>query len=250
MTDRVVSACLLIIGNEILSGRTQDKNLAAIAERLNEWGVRLSEARVIPDVAETIIETLNEVRQRFDYVLTTGGIGPTHDDITSECVARAFGLEHRLHPEAKRILEAHYGPGQFNEARQRMAMTPVGARLIENPISAAPGFQIENVFVLAGIPRVMQEMLDGLEGRLVGGEPRRSLSAKVYLPEGRLAADLGRLQDGEPGIEIGSYPFHDQGRYGARVVLSGTDAALLSDVAEKLEVLLDRLQGEYLWEEG
>jgi molybdenum cofactor synthesis domain-containing protein len=250
MSDRVVSACLLIIGNEILSGRTQDKNLAAIAGRLNGWGIRLSEARVIPDVAETIIETLNEVRKRFDYVLTTGGIGPTHDDITSECVARAFGLEHRPHPEATRILEAHYEPGQFNEARRRMAMTPVGARLIENPISAAPGFQIENVIVLAGIPRVMQAMLDGLEGRLVGGEPRRSLSVRVYLPEGRLAAELGRLQEGAPGIEIGSYPFHDQGRYGARVVLSGTDAALLSDVAAKLEAVLDRLRGEYLWEEG
>jgi molybdenum cofactor synthesis domain-containing protein len=250
MSDRVVSACLLIIGNEILSGRTQDKNLAVIAERLNGWGVRLSEARVIPDVPETIIETLNEVRRRFDYVLTTGGIGPTHDDITSECVARAFGLEHQPHPEATRILEAHYGPGQLNEARRRMTMTPAGARLIENPISAAPGFQVENVFVLAGIPRVMRAMLDGLDGRLTGGSPRRSRSAKVHLPEGVLAAELGRLQDAAPSIEIGSYPFHEEGRYGARVVLSGTDEALLFDVAARLEAVLDRLRGDYHWEEG
>ena len=250
MSDRVVSACLLVIGNEILSGRTQDKNLAAIAGQLNEWGIRLSEARVIPDVAETIIETLNEVRRRFDYVFTTGGIGPTHDDITSQCVARAFGLEHCLHPEAQRILEAHYGPDHLNEARLRMAMTPQGARLIENPISAAPGFQLENVFVLAGIPRVMQAMLQSLEGRLAGGEPRRSVTAKVYLPEGVLAADLRQLQESYPSIEIGSYPFHEDGRYGSRLVLSGTDAPMLSSVAEKLEALIARLQGEYMWEEG
>ncbi len=145
-----VTACLLLIGNEILSGRTQDKNLAHLATRLNEWGIQLAEARVIQDDTAIIVRTLNEVRSQYDYVFTTGGIGPTHDDITSEAVAKAFDLPHGIHPEAFAILDAHYEPGQLNEARLRMAKTPEGARLIENPISKAPGFQVENVFVMAG----------------------------------------------------------------------------------------------------
>ena len=244
MAERVVTACLIIIGNEILSGRTQDKNLAHIAEKLNQYGVRLTEARVIPDVADTIVSTLNEVRRRFDYVLTTGGIGPTHDDITSQCVSAAFGLEHALHPEAHRILLDYYGEDDLNKARLRMAMTPKGARLIENPISGAPGFQVENVFILAGVPRVMREMLDGLEGRLEGGLPRRSRSVTVYLPESILAGGLNVLQHEYPAIEIGSYPFHEEGRFGSRLVLTGTDERELDIVAGRLDILLDELQGE------
>jgi molybdenum cofactor synthesis domain-containing protein len=247
MAERVVTACLIIIGNEILSGRTQDKNLGHIAAKLNGWGIRLTEARIVPDIADTIISTLNEVRRRFDYVLTTGGIGPTHDDITSQCVSAAFGLEHDLHPEAQRTLLDYYGEGHLNEARLRMAMTPKGARLIENPISGAPGFQVENVFVLAGVPRVMQAMLDGLGGRLEGGLPRLSRTVTVYLPEGVLASGLDVLQHDHPAVEIGSYPFHEDGRFGSRLVLTGTDGRELDAVAGSLDLLLDELQGERRW---
>ncbi|MEM7170291.1 MAG: molybdopterin-binding protein [Pseudomonadota bacterium] len=249
MGDQAVTACLLIIGNEILSGRTQDKNLGYLAERLNDWGVRLMEARVIPDVPETIIATLNEVRVRFDYVFTTGGIGPTHDDITSECVARAFGLPHGLHPEAHAILQAHYAPGELNEARLRMAKTPEGATLIENPISKAPGFQVENVFVMAGVPAIMQVMVDSLRNRVTGGAPMLSRTIKVGLPEGGVAADLGALQDDFPDIEIGSYPYYHQADgYGVRLVLRGTDAARLDQAVERLDDIIGRLGGKGDWE--
>ncbi len=248
MTERVVTACLLIIGNEILSGRTQDKNLAYLASRLNEWGIRLTEARVIPDVADTIVSTLNEVRGNFDYVFTTGGIGPTHDDITSECVARAFGLPHGEHPEARAIMEAYYPPGQLNEARLRMTKTPEGAQLIENPISKAPGFQVENVFVLAGVPAVMQVMVDGLKNRLHGGAPVKSRSVKVALPEGKVAAGLGALQEQYPSVEIGSYPYHDQTGYGTRLVLRGVDEDVLATVAAQLDALIMALGASGEWD--
>ncbi|MGH7115310.1 MAG: competence/damage-inducible protein A, partial [Stellaceae bacterium] len=152
---RTVTACVLIIGNEILSGRTQDENLGFLARELNEAGIRLREARVIPDVAEVIVATVNEVRRRFDYVFTTGGIGPTHDDITARCMADAFAVPLILHPDARRLLETHYPAGHLNEARLRMAMGPEGAVLLPNPISRAPGFQVGNVFVLPGVPSIM-----------------------------------------------------------------------------------------------
>src|SRR5215467_3543853 len=176
----VVTACVLIIGNEILSGRTQDANLAFLARGLNDAGIRLREARVIPDDRGDIVSTVNEVRRAFDYVFTTGGIGPTHDDITAQCVADAFGVALIIHPEAKRLLETHYPPGQLNEARLRMAMVPEGAALLPNPISRAPGFQIANVFVLPGVPSIMQGIFEQLKYRLVGGEKllSRSLSCQ------------------------------------------------------------------------
>jgi molybdenum cofactor synthesis domain-containing protein len=248
MAEKTVTACLLIIGNEILSGRTQDKNLCSIAERLNDWGIRLAEARVIADMEETIVETVNEVRRRFDYVITTGGIGPTHDDITSRSMAKAFGRPHKIHPEARAILERYYEAGRLNEARMRMAMTPEGAELILNPISSAPGFQVENVFVLAGIPRVMEAMLDSLEGRLAGGRPRRSRCVKVFLAEGTMAADLGALQDRFPEVEIGSYPFHEGGRYGARLLLTASDDERLGEAAQALAAVLARLGDAGVWE--
>ncbi len=256
MVDSTVTACLVIIGNEILSGRTKDKNLAHIAERLNDWGIRLMEARVVPDVEETIIATVNEVRTKFDYVFTTGGIGPTHDDITAECIAKAFGLPHVIHPVArakmaasyKSKMEANYKSGQLNEARLRMATMPQGALLIENDVSFAPGFQVENVFVMAGIPDVMHAMLEALEGRLKGARSRRSLTIKAFLPEGDLAGPLGALQDEFPDVEIGSYPFHEDGRFGARLVMSGIDEALLEKAGEKLDQLLAGLNGERVWE--
>lgn len=248
MTGSRVTACLLIIGNEILSGRTQDKNLAFIGARLNDLGIRLMEARVIPDVEETIVRTLNEVRRHFDYVFTTGGIGPTHDDITAECVAKAFGRQLIVHPEARAILTAHYGADQLTEARLRMARTPEGAALIENPVSKAPGFQIENVFVMAGIPSIMQAMFASLQHRLVGGRPLRSRTLRVELGESFVADGLARLQERFPEVEIGSYPFNRDGVFGTRLVLRSTDEALLDTAAAELDKLIVGLGAPSAWE--
>jgi molybdenum cofactor synthesis domain-containing protein len=244
-----VTACLLIIGNEILSGRTQDKNLAYIGEGLNELGVRLMEVRVIPDDERVIIDTLNEVRRGFDYVFTTGGIGPTHDDITADCVAKAFGLPLIVNPEARAILEAHYPPGQLTEARLRMARTPEGARLIENPVSKAPGFQVENVFVMAGIPAVMQAMFNSLKHELVGGKPLRSRTVKVEMGESFVAEGLSAVQDSHPDVEIGSYPFNRDGVFGTRLVLRSTEESELTAAAAALDAMLLGLGVEGVWEE-
>src|SRR5215469_4174255 len=170
---KIVTACVLIIGNEILSGRTQDANLAFLAQGLNEAGIRMREARVIPDDHDVIVRTVNEVRGVFDYVFTTGGIGPTHDDITAPSIAEAFGVALIIHPEAKRILESHYPPGGLNEARLRMAQVPEGAVLLPNPISRAPGFRVENVYVLPGVPQIMRAIFSELQHKLRGG-------AKLY----------------------------------------------------------------------
>ncbi len=243
--DKIVTACLLIIGNEILSGRTQDANLAFIAKGLNEVGIRLREVRVIPDIAETIIETVNEMRATFDYVFTTGGIGPTHDDITSECVARAFGVPWVLDEEARRRLAAGYAnPADLNEARLRMAHIPEGAVLIDNPVSRAPGFQIGNVFVMAGVPRIMQAMFDGIKHRLSGGAPVLSRTVTSGLPEGVLAAGLGRLQERYADFDIGSYPYYRRGGFGTSLVVRGTDAARLATAVEELFALITALGGE------
>jgi molybdenum cofactor synthesis domain-containing protein len=241
---KIVTACVLIIGNEILSGRTQDANLSFLAQGLNEVGVRLREARVIPDEAGVIVSTVNEVRHAFDYVFTTGGIGPTHDDITAQGIADAFGLALIVHPEAKRLLETHYPPGHLNEARLRMAMVPEGAKLLPNPISRAPGFQIGNVFVLPGVPRIMQGIFDQLKYRLVGGEKVRSRSVSCHLAEGTLAKDLGALQARYPELEIGSYPYFRRGDFGVTLVLRGTDNVRLADATQELMGLIRALGGE------
>ena len=240
-SEGLVTACVVIIGNEILSGRTKDANLAFLGERLDERGIRLKEARVVPDEPDAIVETLNEVRSRYDYVFTTGGIGPTHDDITAECVARAFGVPLIQNPEARAILEAGYEPGELNEARLRMANTPEGASLILNSISRAPGFRIGNVFVLAGVPSVARAMFESLSGDLRGGAPLMSHSLEARIPEGRLAGPLRALQDDYPDIEMGSYPFHEAGVFGARLVLRGTDHVRLKQASERLEALVDGL---------
>jgi len=243
-SDKTVDACLVIIGNEILSGRTQDANLAYIAKGLGEVGVRLKEVRVIPDVAETIIATINELRAKFAYVFTTGGIGPTHDDITSESLARAFGVPWVLDPEAKRRLEAGYRPGELNAARLRMAHVPEGATLIDNPVSRAPGFQIGNVLVLAGVPKVMQAMFDGIKHRLVGGAPVLSRSVTCALPEGIIAESLGQLQQCYAELDIGSYPFYRRGGNGVALVIRGTDAARIAAAVAELMDLIRALGGD------
>jgi molybdenum cofactor synthesis domain-containing protein len=247
--SHAVTACLVIIGNEILSGRTQDANLAFLAKGLNDVGVRLREARVIPDVPETIIATINEVRAKFDYVFTTGGIGPTHDDITAECIARAFEVPLVLDPEAKRRLEVRYksmgGQMELNEARLRMAHVPQGAVLIDNPVSAAPGFQIGNVFVMAGVPMIAQAMFDGIKRRLVGGATIISRSVTCRLSEGALAQDLGAIQVDYPHIDIGSYPFWSRGGgFGVSLVLRGADPSDLSSAVEAVAAMVTRLGGE------
>ena len=243
-----VTACLLIIGNEILSGRTQDRNVAFIGQGLNDLGIRLMEVRVIPDVEAVIVETLNEVRRRYDYVFTTGGIGPTHDDITADCVAKAFGRPLIVNPEARAILAAHYEPGQLTEARLRMARTPEGADLIDNPVSKAPGFQVENVFVMAGIPTIMQAMFASLRHRLVGGTPLSSRSVTVEMGESFVAEGLAAVQARFPDVEIGSYPFNRDGAFGTRLVLRATDLGTLKAAADAVETVLADLGARRAWE--
>ena len=238
------TACILVIGNEILSGRTQDANVQFLARRLGEIGVALREVRVIPDVRETIVANIVELRARFDHLLTTGGIGPTHDDITSPCVAEAFGVPWEIHAESFAKLEAHMAPGTFNAARQRMAMLPRGATPIDNPVSVAPGFSIGNVHVMAGVPRIMQAMFEKLAHQLRGGRPTISASWHAdNLPEGTIAADLEVIQHRFPGLDIGSYPYErrDTGgvRRGVSLVSKGTDEDLVRQAAAAVRALIE-----------
>jgi molybdenum cofactor synthesis domain-containing protein len=238
-------ACLLIIGNEVLSGRTRDANLQFLATRLGEIGIPLREVRVIPDVRATIIATVNEMRAKFDHVFTTGGIGPTHDDITSECIAEAFGLPWEPHAEAWARLERHYQPGEFNPARQRMATMPRGAALIDNPISVAPGFTIGNVHVLAGVPRIMQAMFEALAPGLQGGSPviSRTVHADGVM-EGRIAQGLADIQARWPGLDIGSYPYYRMGGGGVALVTKGTDEQAVEAAARDITAFLRAVGGQ------
>ena len=249
MTDstqpqETVTACLIIIGNEILSGRTRDANLQFLGENLNALGIRLMEGRVIPDVEATIIANVNDARDKFDYVFTTGGIGPTHDDITSACIAKAFGRKLIRHPDAEKLLRAHYKPEDVTEARMKMADVPEDSILLENPVSRAPGFQVDNVFVLPGVPRIMQAMFDLFKHRLAGGAEMLSKSIASYTPEGKIAARLTALQDEHPALEIGSYPFSRDGKHGSTIVIRGTDADDIANAAEKLRSIMRDLGNE------
>ena len=239
-----VTAALVVIGNEVLSGRTQDANIQFLAERLNALGIRLAEARVIADSEAVIVAAVNELRARHDYLFTTGGIGPTHDDITSASVAKAFGRPLVRNPEAEAILRAHYRPEDITEARLKMAEMPEDAVLIENPVSRAPGFQVENVFVLPGVPTIMQAMFGGLENRLVGGDPVISRAITVFIPEGEMAAPLGELQAAHQATEIGSYPFVRHGKIGTCLVIRATDAGLVERVADELRRIIRDRGGE------
>jgi molybdenum cofactor synthesis domain-containing protein len=241
---KTVTACVLIIGNEILSGRTQDENLAFLARGLNDVGIRVREARVIADDPAAIAAAVNAARQTYDHVFTTGGIGPTHDDITAQCVADAFGVPLIVHPDARRLLEAHYPAGHLIEARLRMAMVPEGARLLPNPISQAPGFQIGNVYVLPGVPSIMQGIFHQLQHRLEGGDKVLSRSVSCRLGEGVLARDLGLLQARWPDLEIGSYPYFRRGDFGVTLVIRGTDRSRLAAATDELKALIRTLGGE------
>jgi molybdenum cofactor synthesis domain-containing protein len=236
------TACVLIIGNEILSGKTQDTNLQFLGFELAKLGIRLAEGRVVRDEPAAIIRHLNETRREFTYVFTTGGIGPTHDDITAECVAQAFGVPLELNPDAVELLKRSGRP--LNEARLKMARIPRGAVLVENSVSNAPGFKIENVFVFAGIPSIARAMFASAVPMLVAATPILSTSVDAFLREGDFAEALERIQLRHPTVEIGSYPFNRDGRLGATLVARGTDRALLTKVVDEITAAIAELGGE------
>ena len=245
-----VTACLLIVGAEGLSGRTKDANLAFLGMELNEIGIRMSECRVVPDEEDVIVAAINEVRARYDYIFTTGGIGPTHDDITAACVAKAFGVELHRHPEAVEIFLEHYAPKDMNETRWKMAETPIGADLIHNPVSRPPGFKMENVYVMAGIPRVMQGMFGTFKDTLEGGDKLLSRTIPTHAKEGDMGKPLKELQKNHPDVEIGSYPFFQaNGGTGVRIALRHPDMARIDEVAEDVIALIHDL-GEEVVDEG
>jgi molybdenum cofactor synthesis domain-containing protein len=238
--DNRVTAAVLIIGDEILSGRTQDTNLRDIARYLGTFGVDVAEARVVGDVHEEIVATLNTLRERYDYVITTGGIGPTHDDITADAVAAAFNTELYEHPAIIAMMEARWGD-QLNAARRRMARVPVGGELVNNPVQGPPGFTIGNVFVLAGVPQIMRGMLEDVGPRLRTGAVTISRTVRVEgTGEGAIAAPLEAVAKAHPAMSLGSYPFFSEGVYGSNLVLRGRDPAEVeAAVAELIGVLKD-----------
>ena len=243
--DRVVTACLVIIGNEILSGRTRDANLSFLATELNKLGVRLTECRVIPDVEDVIVATVNEVRRRFDYVFTTGGIGPTHDDITADAIAKAFGVGISEHPEAVDRLTRYYAdPALFTPPRRRMARIPHGASLVDNPVSVAPGFRMENVFTFAGVPMIVEGMFHAMKHVLVGGRPMISRTIRCSQPEGFIAEKLGVVQQHHAHTEIGSYPAFRQGKPSVSLIIRGTDPDRVQAAFDDLFQALVELKGE------
>lgn len=233
--ERTWTAALVVIGDEILSGRTQDRNVAQLATWLNAQGIRLAEVRIVPDVQGAIVEAVNTLRARNDYCFTTGGIGPTHDDITVDAIAAALGVRVVIHPEARAALETHYAQrGGLTEARLRMARVPEGAELIPNPMSGAPGIRVGNIFVLAGVPHIAAGMIAGLSGTLEGGRPLVSRTIGCWVPESEVADLLGAVERAHPGVAIGSYPFFREGRVGANFVIRATDPALVDACAEAL----------------
>ena len=229
-----VNAAILIIGNEVLSGRTQDTNTSSIALWLNSIGVKVNEVRVIADIESTIIETVNLLREANDYVFTTGGIGPTHDDITAESISKAFNLEYEIHNEAFKILEAYYKVGEFNEGRQKMVWMPSNANLILNPTSGAPGFNVENVFCLPGVPSILKSMLGGLQNRIVGGKPILSQTISLRTVESEIAKPLANVQDNNKDLEIGSYPFFQAGKLGVSIVLRSEDQSKINKCSKEI----------------
>jgi molybdenum cofactor synthesis domain-containing protein len=235
-SDRTWTAALVVIGDEILSGRTQDRNIAQVATWLNEQGIRLAEVRVVPDDGRAIGEAVNALRASNDYLFTTGGIGPTHDDITVDAIAAAFGVPVVVHPEARRILEDYYRdrPGGLTEARLRMARTPQGAELLRNPYSGAPGIRIDNVYILAGVPAIAASMLEALTGSLEGGRPMVSVTVGARAAESDVADLLRETEEANPGVAIGSYPFFRDGGHGANFVIRSEDGELAQRTGNQL----------------
>jgi molybdenum cofactor synthesis domain-containing protein len=237
----VSTAAMLVIGDEILSGRTQDSNSNYVARQLTSLGIDLQEVRVVGDSEAEIVAALNALRGRYDFVFTTGGIGPTHDDITADAVAKAFGVGIGYHPEAYTALEARYPKGEFNDARKRMARIPDGGSLIKNSASVAPGFQIENVFVMAGVPMVMRAMMEEVVTRLPRGVTVKSIAISAELPEGTIAAGLADIQKVHPETAIGSYPWYRDGKFGAQLVARSRDADAVEAAAKAIEAMITAL---------
>ena len=218
-----IFAGIIIIGNEILSGRTQDTNTSTLSIWLNSLGIKVQEVRVIPDTEETIIKTVNELRKKYNYIFTTGGIGPTHDDITASSISKAFNLTYGPHKEAMSILEKYYKPGEFNEGRKKMACMPTDANLILNPTSGAPGFNVENVFCLPGVPSILKSMIGGISHKLIGGNPILSQTINLRTVESEIAKSLSEVQTKNKDVDIGSYPFFRAGKLGVAIVLRCAD---------------------------
>jgi len=240
LETRTWTAALLVIGDEILSGRTQDRNVAQIASWLNVQGIRLGEVRIVPDDEGRIVAAVNALRAANDYLFTTGGIGPTHDDITVDALAAALGVPVVVHPEAREALERYYATrGGVNDARLRMARVPEGAELIANPVSGAPGIRLGNIFILAGVPHITAGMLAGLTGKLEGGRPVVSVTVGAMAPESEVADLLREAERATAGISIGSYPFFRDGRVGANFVVRSEDAALAEQTADLLAASLE-----------
>ena len=243
-----VNAAILIIGNEILSGRTQDTNTSTLANWLNSIGVKVGEVRVVPDEEKIIVDTLNLLRKIYNYVFTTGGIGPTHDDITAQSVAKAFGKKYQIHKQAFKILESYYQPGEFNEGRQKMVWMPEDAELILNPTSGAPGFSVDNVFCLPGVPSILKSMLGGLKNKIIGGEPILSQTISLRTVESEIANSLTDVQEQNKDVEIGSYPFFHAGKLGVSIVIRSENQSkidkcnsqILKFVNEKKIEVVDR----------
>jgi molybdenum cofactor synthesis domain-containing protein len=243
MSEKPVTAAVLVIGDEILSGRTQDTNTSYIARFLGALGIDLLEARVVPDVQAEIVAALNALRARYDYVFTTGGIGPTHDDITADAIAVAFGVGIDFNEEALALMAPRYkNPEDFNEARRRMARIPLGATLVKNSVSTAPGFQMENVFTMAGVPMIMRAMLEDIAPRLKRGAVTHTATVSTRLPEGQIAAGLARVQAENKNVAIGSYPFYREDGYGAQLVVRGRDKDAVEAAALAVEEAV-RAQG-------
>ena len=241
-----ITAAVIIIGNEILSGRTQEANLCYLGQRLSDLGIHLMEACVVPDYESVIITKINTYRYIYNYLFTTGGIGPTHDDITSASVARAFNVDLLRNQEAVTCLEEYYEPGTVNEARLKMANIPAGAILIKNPVSGAPGFQLENVFVLPGVPVILQAMFDGITNRLVGGPKILTRCISTNLRESTLAKGLEKIQDDYPAVTIGSYPYFKCGKLGVNLVIRTTEETLLKNVSEQIMKLITSVDGRVI----
>ena len=239
-TKEKVNAAIVIIGNEILSGRTQEVNVVTISSWLNELGVKLEEVRVISDTENSIIKTVNELRKKFNYVFTTGGIGPTHDDITSKSIAKAFNLSYGYHKEAYNILEKYYGKSKFNAGRKKMAKMPIKASLILNPSSGAPGFIVDNVYCLPGVPSILKSMLGGLNNKIKGGKKILSKTMSVQTVESEIAKSLEGVQLKYKNVEIGSYPFFRLGKIGVSIVVRSTDKKKIDDCCKEIVSFLKK----------
>ena len=246
--DQIVTAAMLVIGDEILSGRTKDKNIGLVADYLTELGIDLKEVRIVADERDDIIEAVNALRNKYDYVFTSGGIGPTHDDITAESVSAAFGVPCTHHPKAMKEMAEFYAKQglEFTESRKRMARTPEGADLIDNPISKAPGIKMENVFIMAGVPKIMQSMMDAIAPTLEGGTKLLSVAIECPHGEGKIGGPLAKIQNDHPETMIGSYPRYDSGNYSTQIVIRSRSEAALANAENDVKSMLKTLAQERL----